>query len=163
LKALLISLFASLDRTAKIDGCGKTSMIRRAKLIGGGTAVTMMIAAVSMTAIPASADPALPGAQVYQVGNRHGNWNNNHWRYNNWRGNNNYWVGPAIGFGTGLFLGTILAQPRYYAPPGYYGPQYYSPAYDNQDSYCHSKYRSYNSYTRTFTGYDGRQHYCVIP
>jgi BA14K-like protein len=134
-------------------------MLRRMQAVIGSVTLAAVIAATSMTLVPASAAATFQGAQVYQVGGRHGNWNNNHWNNNYRHGNNNYWVGPAIGFGTGLFLGTILAQPRYYAPE----PGYYAPAYGDPDAYCHSKYRSYNSYTRTFTGYDGRQHYCVIP
>jgi hypothetical protein len=130
----------------------------------GGVAVAMMIAAGSLVAPPASADPGYYGAEVYQVGNRWKggkNWNRN-WssnRYYNRGWNGNYWVGPAIGFGAGVLLGSALTAPRYYAP----APRYYAPAYGNRDAYCAQKYRSYNPYTGTYTGYDGRQHYCRIP
>ena len=30
-------------------------------------------------------------------------------------------------------------------------------------AYCDAKYRSYVIVSNTFTGYDGRQHYCVSP
>lgn len=132
----------------------------------GGVAVATMIAAGSSVAAPANADPGYYGAEVHQVGNRwkgnknwNRNWNSNRYYYN--RGwNNNYWVGPAIGFGAGVLLGSALAAPRYYYPPP---ARYYGPAYGNRDAYCAQKYRSYNPYTKTYTGYDGRQHYCRIP
>jgi hypothetical protein len=132
----------------------------------GGVAVAAMIAAGSLVAPPASADPGYYGAEVYQVGNRwkggknwNRNWNGNRYYNRGWNGgwNGNYWIGPAIGFGAGVLLGSALTAPRYYAP------RYYAPAYGNRDAYCHQKYRSYNSYTGTYTGYDGRQHYCRIP
>lgn len=134
----------------------------------GGVAVATMIAAESVVAPPASAEPGFYGAKVYQVDNRwrggknwNRNWNGGHYHYyngyhyNGWY--NNYWVGPALGFGAGVLLGSALAAPRYYAP------RYYAPAYGNRNAYCAQKYRSYNPYTGTFTGYDGRQHYCRIP
>lgn len=82
---------------------------------------------------------------------------------NHWHGNHNHggcwncgddwddWWGPAIGFGTGLFVGSVLAQPHYYAPHSSYG---------SGTDYCQARFRSYNAYTRTYTGYDGEQHYC---
>lgn len=127
----------------------------------GAVAVATMIAAGSLVAPSASAEPGYYGAKVYQVDNRWRggkNWNRN-WsgnRYYNRGWNGNYWVGPAIGFGAGVLLGSALTAPRY-------APRYYAPAYGSRDAYCHRKYRSYNSYTGTYTGYDGRQHYCRIP
>lgn len=146
-------------------------MFNRTGSVLGGLAVAAMIAAGSVVAAPAAqAGPNYYGAKVYQAGNKNWksgkNWNYgrhyNHGRYYNRGWNNNYWVGPAIGFGAGVLLGTALAQPRYYYPPA---PRYrYAPAYyGNTDAYCASKYRSYNPYTKTYTGYDGRQHYCRIP
>ena len=133
----------------------------------GAVAVATMIAAGSLVAPVASAEPGYYGANVYQAASRNWrggknwnrNWNNGHYYNNGW--NNNYWVGPAIGFGAGVLLGSALTAPRYYAPR--YAPRYYAPAYGNRDAYCHQKYRSYNSYTGTYTGYDGRQHRCYIP
>ncbi len=138
----------------------------------GGVAVATMIAAGSLVAVPAaSAEPGLYGAEVIKVGSRNWkggkNWNRNYnrgnYNYGRWNNNwnngwNNAWVGPVIGLGAGVLIGSALAQPRYYyAPPVRYAPV------GNRDAYCHQKYRSYNSYTGTFTGYDGRQHYCRIP
>ena len=131
-------------------------------------AVAAMVAAGSITAVPAAqAEPSFHGAQVHQVGgknwkkgwNNNRNWNRGGWNgryYNNrgWNGNN--WVGPAIGLGAGVIIGSMLAAPRYAPPPAraYYG---------DRNAYCAQKYRSYNPYTGTYTGYDGRQHYCRIP
>lgn len=48
----------------------------------------------------------------------------------------NRWVGPAVGFGAGVIVGSALANSnRYYGPgpyaydPNYYGPAYYGPNY----------------------------------
>ena len=123
-----------------------------------------MIAAAPLVAAPANADPGYYGAKVYQAGGRWQggkNWNRSYdggGRYYNrgWYGGwNNYWVGPAIGFGAGVLLGSALTAPRY-------APRYYAPV-GNRNAYCAQKYRSYNPYTGTYTGYDGRQHYCRIP
>ena len=99
----------------------------------------------------ASFSPASAKSWHHGSWNR-GNVNHGHWNYGGW-GYPNYWVGPAIGFGTGLFLGAVLAQPRYRAPV--VAPRRY-----NQDAYCHARFRSYNSYTHTYLGYDGHRHYC---
>ena len=148
-------------------------MLNLTKSAIAGVAVATMIAASSLASVPAAnAEPGFYGAEVIKVGSRGWkggkNWNRNwngggHYNYRNYNyghynygWNNNWWVGPAIGFGTGILLGSVLAQPRYYYAPR---ARYYAPA-GNRDAYCHSKYRSYNSYTGTYTGYDGRQHYC---
>lgn len=132
----------------------------------GGVAAAAMIAVGSLAASPASADPGFYGAKVYQVGNRNWkgnkNWNRN-WNngccYRGWNGN--YWIGPAIGFGAGVLLGSVLTAPRYYyAPPPV---RYREPVYSSRDAYCRQKYNSYNPYTGMYFGYDGRYHYCRIP
>ena len=132
----------------------------------GAVAVAATISAGAMVAAPAAvAQPTFHGAEVYQVGGKNWkrsynnrNWNHrnyNYGRYYNNRGwNNNNWVGPAIGLGAGVIIGSMLAQPRYAPAPAYYG---------NRHAYCSQKYRSYNPRTGTYTGYDGRQHYCRIP
>jgi BA14K-like protein len=161
-----------------------TDTLSRIRTVLGSAALVVAVAASPLTAAasplgapanplvtaPANADSGY-GGMVHYVGNK--NWNKGKWTgpgkksgsycrncggyrsygyygpyYNNW------WVGPAIGFGTGLFVGSILAQPRYYAP---------APHGMSRDAYCHRKYRSYNSRTGTYTGYDGKQHYCRIP
>lgn len=136
---------------------------RKSSFIGVAAAVAMIFAG-SLAATPASAGSSYHGAKVYQAGYKNwkgGSWNKKSWNKTkkNWKKNNNWnqpnWVAPAIGFGAGIVAGSLLAQPRYYAAP--------PSGYVNRDSYCHSKYRSYNSRTGTYTGYDGRQHYCRIP
>lgn len=128
-----------------------------------GAAVAAMIAAGPLSTVPsANAEPTYANGMVQQVrdNGKPGNWNGNgrpgNWNHGgNWnhrpyyRGNNNNWVGPAIGLGTGLVIGSMLAQPRYAAP-----------AYSNWDAYCSSKYRTYKPWTGTYTGYDGREHRC---
>lgn len=37
---------------------------------------------------------------------------------------NRFWPGLATGVVGGAILGSALSQPRYYAPPAYYGPVY---------------------------------------
>jgi hypothetical protein len=54
----------------------------------------------------------------------------------------------------GFALGSALANS--YSAPAYYGG-------NSQDAYCARKYRSYDPYSNTFMGYDGRRHYCRIP
>lgn len=158
--------------------------LRRTRTALGGVALAAAVAAsplaaaasplgVTRAVAPAQADSGM----VHYVGNKK-NWNKGKWtgpgkksgyycRNCGYRGgyyyrpyyNNNWWVGPAIGFGTGVIVGGLLTQPRYYAP----APRYYAPRAVNRDAYCHQKYRSYNSRTGTYTGYDGKQHYCRIP
>lgn len=90
--------------------------------------------------------------------------------------------GDAIAAGIlGLAVGAIvmgaLAQPEPKGPvyrgqpiddAGYFPP---APVSYEQDAlepwspawfdYCESRYRSFDAQTGTFTGYDGRQHFCV--
>lgn len=83
-----------------------------------------------------------------------------------------------FGLAAGAIIGSALTAPRYYAPQPYYAPRTYyaprpyraapQPAYYGPPapwtpgwySYCHSKYRSFNSRTGYFLGYDGRYHFC---
>ena len=138
-------------------------MLSKARSAIGGLLAAAVVMAGSVAVVPqAEAASGFYGAQVYQVGGKKNYWNNRYYnnryrpRYysNGW--NNNWWVGPAIGFGAGVLLGSALTAPRYYAPTA---PRYYG----DRNAYCARKYRSYNPYTGTYTGYDGRQHYCRIP
>lgn len=140
-------------------------MLSSRKIVLGLTATAM---AGMLAVAPAEAgvmqaptvESASQGALVQNVDWKHrGDWPRH--RYHG--GNNNNWVGPLIG---GMVLGGILAAPSY----GYgYGYQpYYAPApryrysgYGNgHDAYCHSRFRSYNSATGLYFGYDGRYHRC---
>ena len=37
---------------------------------------------------------------------------------------------------------------------------YYAPSYGSRIAYCQARFRTYDVYTRTYMGYDGRRHYC---
>ncbi|MBN8994099.1 MAG: BA14K family protein [Rhizobiales bacterium] len=78
-------------------------------------------------------------------GNYHHHWHG---------GGNNNWVGPLVG---GMVIGGMLAAP-------YYGGYGYAPApryrYGSHDAYCHARFRSYNSATGFYLGYDGHYHRC---
>lgn len=141
-------------------------MLTKAKTAITGIATAALIAAGSFAGVPtAQAETAFHNGMVQTVawngkgkwrqGNnwhkennwRHnGGWNNNGWR----RHNGNNWVGPAIGFGTGLFIGSMLAHPRVYAQPRGY----------NHDAYCHQIHPSYKSWSGTYTTYSGREVPC---
>jgi hypothetical protein len=79
--------------------------------------------------------------------------------------------GVAAGIAAGLLLGGIIGSSpyyyggpsAYYGPPLYYPPGYYGPRYGGSRgwiAYCFSRYRSFDPYTGTYLGYDGRRHYC---
>ncbi|UXN04343.1 BA14K family protein [Bartonella sp. HY406] len=96
----------------------------------------------------------------------------------------------VIGLAAGAIIGGALSQPArpnvvYQAPPP--PPAYYpaqpqpvyqqprpiyqpQPVYRGLDpwtpgwyDYCSRKYRTFNSQTGTFRGYDGRDHFCNVP
>lgn len=98
-------------------------------------------------------------------------------------GKNKNGLGAALAAGAiGVIAGGIIAanrpQPIYpqpvYPQPGYapvYPPQYV-PAPppvvvvgggNAHVAWCAQRYRSYQPYSNTFTGYDGLQHYCNSP
>lgn len=90
-----------------------------------------------------------------------------------WRGHGGGGAGLAAGLATGLIIGGLLAAPRYDEPyvyyyprhyaPRYYGPIYYAPVGDGGpgwESYCFSRYRSFDPISGTYLGYDGRRHAC---
>ena len=65
----------------------------------------------------------------------------------------------ALGAFGGFVAGAIITSPRsgpvVYAHPSGLPSAHYA--------WCERRYRTYNFYTNTFTGFDGRQHYCVSP
>jgi len=147
-------------------------MSGRAKSVIGAVAATATVCAAALTPVPAASAAAGYQADLLQTVDWHpsnkGKWKKGNWKHGNWKHHGGYhdndWVGPAIGFGAGVLFGSILAQPYYgYPAPRYVAPGYGYYGYPTADAYCHAKYRSYNSYTKTFTGYDGKQHYCRIP
>ena len=77
----------------------------------------------------------------------------------------------AAGAAAGLLLGGILGSqfrdrdryedrgPVYYYPAP--APRAYYPApYDPAIAYCMRRFKSYDPYSMTYVGYDGRLHYC---
>jgi BA14K-like protein len=77
-----------------------------------------------------------------------------------------YWGAGLIGFGVGAAVGAALTAPAYVGPPppiaygpvaGAYGPPAWTPAWY---TYCAQRYRSFNSHTGYFTGYDGQPYFC---
>jgi hypothetical protein len=94
-----------------------------------------------------------------------------------WRGHHHSGHGDAIGagilgFAAGALLSGAFAGPRYYG--SYYEPapvyRTYQPApvyYARPDpwtpewyAYCSDRYRSFNSETGYFLGFDGNYHFC---
>ena len=85
-----------------------------------------------------------------------------------------------LGFTAGAILSGAFSQPRYYHRPYYAEPVYVAPppppvVYDTAPAYyyarpepwtaewydsCRYRYRSFNSQTGYFLGYDGDYHFC---
>jgi hypothetical protein len=59
------------------------------------------------------------------------------------------------GLATGAIIGGMLAQPRYYDQPRYYG--------NSHAGWCYSRYRSYRAYDNTFQPYYGPRRQCIGP
>jgi len=85
--------------------------------------------------------------------NRSGGGGHNNYGYYNYYPRFNYF---NYGYWGGFY--NDWYAPRYYVPRYYY-PRY-APNYGTRDTSCHARYRSYNSRTGTYTGYDGKQHRC---
>jgi hypothetical protein len=89
-----------------------------------------------------------------------------------WRGHGGGGAGLAAGLMTGLIIGGLVAAPYYYDEPypyyhpnygGYYAPRYVGPigyGAPGSESYCLSRYRSFDPISGTYLGRDGRRHYC---
>jgi hypothetical protein len=84
-------------------------------------------------------------------------------------GGGNAWGAGLLGFGVGAIVGSALVAPRevYVVPPpppepAYYGPASYGPPAWTPDwyTYCAQRYRSFNSRTGYFVGYDGLPYFC---
>ena len=79
----------------------------------------------------------------------------------------------SFSIGTGGFGFFPFGRPFYAPTYSYaYAPYYYSaPAvtyaapygYNSHVAWCQAHYRSYNTATDTFLGYDGKYHYCQAP
>ena len=84
-------------------------------------------------------------------------WRGGGWRGGGWRGYGyRPWIGPGIGFATGLAIGGAFAAPYYYGPPRVY----YSEPADDAVAYCLRRFKSYDPASGTYLGFDGRRHPC---
>ena len=138
-------------------------------------------AALGAGTLSASADPWYPG--WHRGGWHHHGWDRGYgrgyyrggWHDRGWRHHDN---GGAIaagigGLALGALIGGAVASPRY-EPDYYYGrpvpvqrvyplhrvrPGYRSVSAEHVAA-CARHYRTYNPSTDTFTGNDGRAHYC---
>lgn len=105
---------------------------------------------------------ALTFAGSAEARNRQEHWRPQHRGFDN-RGN---FAAGAFGFAAGALVGSALSRPYYYAPapaPVYVAPApvyVYQPWTPGWYSYCGGKYRSFNSSTGYFLGYDGQYHFC---
>jgi hypothetical protein len=122
-----------------------------------GVALAAALATTAVAVAPAQAGYQDPSFVTTAASN--GYVQNVAWhRHHHWHGRND-WVAPLIG---GMVIGGLLAAPYYGYGPAY-GP-YYAPRhhyyYGNHDAYCHARFRSYNSATGLYFGYDGRFHRC---
>lgn len=141
-------------------------------LSGSTIGVTGASAAVPRLSAPAAVET---GAQVEQVDRRGGHYkkwkkhsrsrghdrhyskrhrHNSHRYYSSRRHNHHDGFPFAAGI-VGFALGAAVANS--YSAPRYYGGG------NSNDSYCARKYRSWDPYSKTYMGYDGRRHYCRIP
>lgn len=91
-----------------------------------------------------------------------------------WTGQHYYprhrrFIGPGIGFGTGLLLGGAFAtSPYYYDDPYYYESYPYDDGYvlggvarsPEEVAYCRQRYRSYDIRTGTYLNNDGNRYPC---
>jgi hypothetical protein len=128
-------------------------MLNRARTTITGITAAAMLAATSVVAVPMAAQAASPGVysgegQVILAGHRDGR------RWHRHRHRDNDFPAALFGFGAGAIVGSLLAQPRYYAEPA---PRY---RYSDADAYCASKYRSYKPWTGTYTTYSGYEKPC---
>ncbi len=144
---------------------GRPRIGRRRAIRGGPIGGGPVAEAARSPPVRASAsDRRRTGADV-QAGAAVPGWNGG-WRHHHGR----RFIGPGIGFGTGLALGAYAASPYYY---GYDEPYYYdSYPYDEgvvvggtagspEDvAYCQRRYRSYDVNSGTFLGNDGQRHPC---
>lgn len=141
-------------------------MMSKLKTAIVGISAAAMLATTPVAAAPVMIQPAAPAATasteapVIDVRHRDGRrwWRHRnrdrHWGHRHydrrWYGHRRHrdrdGFGAAIaGFAAGALIAGALSQPRYYS---------------SRDSYCASRFRSYNPRTGTYTTYDGRQVRC---
>ncbi|WP_275783855.1 BA14K family protein [Pararhizobium gei] len=140
---------------------------------------TFIKAAVLAVATAATIIPTVAPAQAEDWGGRR------HYRHDYGRRHHNGDAAAlgALGLATGVIIGgAIASQPRYQErvyidpEPDYYEPrpvyrrarpvvvqsygslEPWTPAWHR---YCSQRYRSFDSRSGTFVGYDGREHFCT--
>ena len=148
--------------------------------------VTALASVPPAMAFPTVAVPKIEvqEAQPVQYRRYRGGYNRGYWGgYRGYRGHghhngNDDWAWALGGLATGVIIGGLLAQPRYYGPSyydqSYYGPTYYRPRYYAPRNYrqvyyggntharwCYARYRSYRAYDNTFQPYYGPRRACV--
>lgn len=136
-------------------------MPRKARAAIAGVAGAAMLAAGSTVVTPpAAAQPTSfhLAPEVETIG-----WKRSQKWYKHWRGgqaprhhrgrfhdfdDDNDFIGPVIGLGAGLIIGSMLAR------------QGFAPGYSSRDARCAARFRSYDPVSNTYLGYDGRRHIC---
>ena len=151
----------------------------RPNMIGSAVAALVGAALTFMSPLPASAQLARPHAAV-SISGHNNPFTEVQWRRGGygWRGGSGWhgyrgygyrpWVGAGVGLATGLAVGSALAAPYYYAPPSAYYDDWDAPLYYRAPSrvggdataYCMQRFRSYDPYSGTYLGFDGRRHPC---
>ena len=126
-------------------------MFKRARTTITGLTAAAMLAATSVVAVPtaqAESFGVYNEAPLILASHKGDDWR---WKRHN-RHRNNDFPAALFGFGAGAIVGSLLAQPRYYAAP--------APRYSDADAYCASKFKTYKPWTGTYRGYDGYEHPC---
>jgi hypothetical protein len=134
---------------------------------------------VLSVAVAATSLTATAGIVEARDRNRDGYWREDGYQYRRHRRhrNDDALIGGALGLATGVIIGGALASQPRYVEPRYVEPDYYpepeprviyrrpvatyEPWTQSWYDYCSRRYRSFNSTTGTFVGYDGREHFCV--
>ena len=131
--------------------------------------------AILSAAVAATTLATLPAANA---GDRH--WRRHHGHHYN-SGGNDLAVAGILGLAAGALAVGIASQPPAYSERVYVDRyRDYPAAYDERNvvyaddyggsmepwsrdwyEYCSNRYRSFNSRSGTFIGYDGREHFCV--
>ncbi|EJJ28432.1 BA14K family protein [Rhizobium sp. CF142] len=148
---------------------------------------TALTSALPAEAFPTIATPDVEALQAQPVRYRGGYYGGYHGGYYHHHGGGNGWGWALGGLATGVIIGGLLAQPRYYGSgyydPGYYGSTYDGPYYYGSTRYyarryyyprtyyggnghvrwCYARYRSYRAYDDTFQPYHGPRQACVSP
>jgi len=149
-------------------------------LSGSTIGFTGASAAVPRVSAPAAVETGVPIEQVDRRGSRHYKWKKHsrsrghdrhysyrhrdrhrsynrhyskrsHYRHYSHRRHNDGF--PLVAGIVGLAIGAAVANS--YSAPRYYG--------GSNSDYCARKYRSWDPYSQTYLGYDGRRHACRIP